>query len=347
LPTTVEVAGFNSHAWDGSRDPAAFRYVRSAAEYGSFCQPTHTCAGDRCSGNPLGQATVTYDGQYATFPVTETIDTSDPGTTGSAMTASLTTSATWYAEYGAIRTARDPSGLETSVALDNLGRPTRMFGPGCPEPKAQIEYHLGLPTSYVYTRTNEVCDGDAAGISGDVMEAYAWVDGLGRARAAVSEGSPTDGLDGILSGVQVFDAKGAVQRAYLPCEASFPPTARTSSPPGCTSVQRPASSGPARNLVRSREGDVMRTAEVVGGGRDGGEHHDDPDRVVRGRTGGVGALGAVARCAASNGGAGEDDPAAGRRGDGVVGIPAGWSAAAARAEVGASVHAKAPARPGR
>jgi len=135
LPAQVQVTGANPYAWDTARgDPAEFTYVRSAAVYGSFCQPVRTCAGDLCTGNPLGQAWVTYDPQYGAFPIAEAIDTSGPGTTGTTPSATLTTSATWYAEYGAIATATDPSGLTTSVTLDHLGRPTRMYGPGCAEP---------------------------------------------------------------------------------------------------------------------------------------------------------------------------------------------------------------------
>ncbi|MBI5488926.1 MAG: RHS repeat-associated core domain-containing protein [Deltaproteobacteria bacterium] len=152
----------------------------------------------------------------------------------------LSTSATWYAEFGVIHTATDPSGLTTAVELDNLGRSIRVYGPGCPEPKAAIEYHLGTPVSYVHTRTNETCEPSSAGaVSGDAMEAYAWVDGLGRGRAAVSEGSPSDGLAGILTGVQVFDSKGAVQRAYLPCDTTFPPVSGTTALPLCRSTARP------------------------------------------------------------------------------------------------------------
>ena len=134
---------------------------------------------------------MSYDSQYAAFPVSETIDTFDPGATGATATSSLSTSATWYAEYGAIATATDPSGLTTSVVLDDLGRPIRMYGPGCPEPKAAIEYHLGSPISYVRTVTNEGACGEGgtdevSGIGtgmGAVMQAFAWVDGS-RARAS-------------------------------------------------------------------------------------------------------------------------------------------------------------------
>lgn len=241
LPSKVEVAGSSAYAWDNfparvGGDPPTFRYVRSSARYGRFCQPNQTCTGAECGAATgiLGQAWVTYDDEYAVFPVRETIDVSHPGHDGPqpAIRADgtgsvLSTSATWYAEYGAIHTATDPSGLTTSVALDNLGRPVRMYGPGCAEPKAAIEYHLGSPLSYVHTVTNEGECGEggtdeSGGIGagmGAVMQAFAWVDGMGRARGAVSEGSSTDGLSGgnwIRSGIQTFDAKGAVQRAYLP-----------------------------------------------------------------------------------------------------------------------------------
>jgi RHS repeat-associated protein len=256
LPSAVRVAGSNPDTWDSATDPptdpeGTFELVRSNVIYDEarFCQPIQTCSGGLCGVAPLGQAWVKYDDQYAAFPTHETIDVSSPGNTAYDAPAAdrpvtsfsgdgrafLVTRATWYAEYGAIATATDPSGLTTSVVLDNLGRPVRMYRPGCGEPAAEIAYHLGSPVSYVHTRTNETCQSDStAAITGDAMEAYAYVDGMGRARGAISEGSATDLLPGILSGVQAFDAKGALQRAYLPCTTAFPPPVYVTAVPGCS-----------------------------------------------------------------------------------------------------------------
>ena len=113
-----------------------------------------------------------------------------------------------------------------------------MYGPGCAEPTADIDYQLGSPLSHVATRTNETCDsGSTTAVTAPYMEAFAWVDGMGRARGAVSEGSTTDGFEWILSGVQEFDAKGAVQRAYLLCPTDSVPS--TTARPLCRSTARP------------------------------------------------------------------------------------------------------------
>ncbi|MBI5500895.1 MAG: hypothetical protein HY907_11685 [Deltaproteobacteria bacterium] len=230
LPRFIYVAGSDPEHWNAP--DASLSYIRSEVEFdaGQFCQPDHTCAGGTCSA-PMGQAWVEYDTDYAASPVLETIDVSDPATTGPATgtradgsPATLTTSATWYAEYGAIRTATDPSGLVTEVLLDKLGRPTGMYRPGCGEPAAEIAYHLRSMLSYVNTRTNEDCESTARvdTIAGETLEAWAYVDGMGRSRAAIAEGDAEDGLEYIQSGVQSFDAKGAVRQAFLPSTARSP-----------------------------------------------------------------------------------------------------------------------------
>ncbi|MBI5489050.1 MAG: hypothetical protein HY905_17075 [Deltaproteobacteria bacterium] len=230
LPRFVYIVGSDPEHWNAP--DASLSYIRSEVEYDAdrFCQPHHTCAGGTCSA-PMGQAWLEYDADFAASPVQETIDVSGPSTTGptagvrsNGSPATLSTSATWFAEYGAIRTATDPSGLETTVLLDRLGRPTRMYRSGCGEPVAEIDYHLRAALSFVHTRTNEDCDstGRVDAIAGEALEAWAYVDGMGRSRTAIAEGDAEDGLDYIQSGVQSFDAKGAVRQAFLPSVARSP-----------------------------------------------------------------------------------------------------------------------------
>ena len=65
----------------------------------------------------------------------------------------------WHAQYdgrfGAITQFTTPNGAVTTVAYDALGRVTSIVSPGdsADKPTTAFEYHLGVPTSQVTTRS--------------------------------------------------------------------------------------------------------------------------------------------------------------------------------------------------
>ncbi len=186
-----------------------------------------SCAGHDLAGAEtfttacLRFGSVVYDTRYEQLATIESLRVR-PGTPGP--TSVLTYAGTWDRGLGAIRSSTDPNGLTTSVTYDGLGRLTSVVAPnvdGCSgaTPSTRIAYELTSspttqPISRVVTTTELDCDG-ALGEDGGALVSIAYVDGLGRARAALSTGEDASGArQWVRSGITTLDKKGTVRRTY-------------------------------------------------------------------------------------------------------------------------------------
>jgi len=199
----------------------------ASSTFDTWGQPTASCGGaDIAAGTQsclrLGQ--VTYDAAYQQLVVQEAT------ATGNSAVPLLTTTATWDRGLGMLRTATDPNGNVSEVSVDGLGRLTSTVAPavtGCEGtrvPSVRIAYALtanpaSQPLSRVTTTTLLSCG--SYNHSDSQIIAHAYVDGLGRPRASLSEGD-TDyqSFDEAvahrfrLSRRQLFSRKGQVRLSY-------------------------------------------------------------------------------------------------------------------------------------
>lgn len=154
---------------------------------------------------------VDYDPEFAQLATAEHLQV------GPGASDVLTYSGEWDRGLGAITNSTDPNGLTTSVTYDGLGRLTSVTPPavgGCTPglPTTTIQYELTSnpttqPLSRVITTTALDCNDPSA-----KLESIAYVDGLGRARAALSTGD--DNHAWVRSGITTLDKKGTVRRTY-------------------------------------------------------------------------------------------------------------------------------------
>ena len=203
--------------------PSTRTEIASVA-YDAWGQPVAQCAGgDLGSGasfttpplDCLRFGTVTRDAPFGQLAETET------AWVGRTAGATLTTSGTWNRGLALLLSATAPNGETSAMHYDGFGRPVAAVPPpveGCAEglPTTLIRYELtpsptAQPLSRVLTTTiirTASCGADHP------IEGIAYVDGLGRPRAALATGD--DGHAWVRSGITTFDQKGTVRRTYQP-----------------------------------------------------------------------------------------------------------------------------------
>ncbi len=126
---------------------------------------------------------------------------------------------TWDRGLGAIQNAADPNGLTSTVSYDGLGRLTSVTPPavaGCPAdsiPTTRIAYHLTTdPVAQPLSRVVSTTELDCTALGADTLVSVAYVDGLGRARAALATNG--SGSAWVRSGIATLDKKGSTRRTY-------------------------------------------------------------------------------------------------------------------------------------
>jgi len=222
---------------------------RSSSRVDAWGQPTAQCGGGEIETAPeacLRLATLRYDSGYAQLVEEEA--TAIEVAAGTPQF--LTTSASWDRGLAVLLAARDPNGQRTEVIYDGLGRLTAMVLPpvsGCEGtrvPSMRISYDLTAdpatrPMSRVTMTTLLSCANYS--LPDSQIVAHAYVDGLGRPRAALAEGESDDAAyeDGrphpfVLSGRQIFTKKGQARLNYQPSFFDGSPSDYTAV------IQRPA-----------------------------------------------------------------------------------------------------------
>jgi RHS repeat-associated protein len=196
--------------------------VTARTAYDAAGNPVLTwAAGNRCSA-------VQYDDDYLQLPMVERVHLGDvqpltvEGQTFACGEDHLSALASYDRGLQAVRTVLDVNLGMTQVDYDPLGRMKAMWaphphGPGLSaQPSLMVEYHLpdttNRPVSMLVSRTQDGADHDVAAYH----ESYAFVDGLGRTVATLSEADLTDdGFSWVVEGLTDYDAKGAARRKYL------------------------------------------------------------------------------------------------------------------------------------
>ncbi|HYQ45101.1 MAG TPA: SpvB/TcaC N-terminal domain-containing protein [Polyangiaceae bacterium] len=161
---------------------------------------------------------------YAEFPDMETIHTS--GGCESNGIAALSQVAVYDRGFSVPVGVLNMQLQNTAIEYDGLGRMTAIKLPkpddsaGGASDKASIKLSYVLPSAsnpvkYSVIRT-QTQDG-AALDEEQYLDSYRYVDGLGRTRLVLNEADPSAHDLGayVVSGVQLFDAKGAVSRKYM------------------------------------------------------------------------------------------------------------------------------------
>jgi RHS repeat-associated protein len=229
---TLEDAGTLDRADQGAPLPASRSsngvIITSRTEYDDFGNAIF-------SAGPNGQCgSVGFDEEFAQLPTQETVYVGTGGLmlpVGGELVSCgllpLQTAATYDRALQVVVQTTGPNGGVSRAEYDGFGRPQRAFRPMPDQPgivssiPARInEYHLtdetGLPVSHMVSRT---LDGDDT-TNDPYYTTHAFVDGLGRGVANLSEADPDtalgDGYPWVASGFADYDKKGAVRRAYVP-----------------------------------------------------------------------------------------------------------------------------------
>ena len=204
----------------------ALQIVESSTQYDAWGSPVATCASaDLHAAGPgdcLRYAEVDYEAVYAQLPEVERIaigrrhqQTFCAAT--SAPFCMIKTTATWDRGFGVLRTATDPNAQTTAVAYDGLARLTAVTPPrfddcsmmGVPVQTFQYDVALnGSPVSRITALQNH---GNSDCTAPAYIESVSYVDGLGRARVALTRRA--DG-EWERSGVTVFNARGTPNLAF-------------------------------------------------------------------------------------------------------------------------------------
>jgi RHS repeat-associated protein len=189
--------------------------------------------------------TIVYDSPFAQLPTTETVYVGPQS--GSCGSVALQAMAAYDRGLGVATDVQDIHNELTHVTYDGLGRLTSLYKPDpnqtstlSARPSLMVEYFLTTnpstqPYSLIHTQTQ---DGSDPAVN-SYRNAWAYVDGMGRAIVTLDQADPTagDGGDFVVNGLTDYDQRGAVQRAYLAwfysgSAASFPlniaPTTKSS-----------------------------------------------------------------------------------------------------------------------
>ena len=190
-------------------------FVSSNAYDGLGLLTQESGANDRCRDVSYGSDV------YAELATSETIHTNG----GCAGAATLSTAAAYDRGLGAPTQVVDMQLQPTSVVYDAFGRLSELYRPkpdaSATSATASVRVTYALPSaanpvkySVIHAETLDgTSDSDAS-----YLESYSYVDGLGRTVVSLAE-ADTNANDGgafVVSGIQFYDAKGAVARKYLP-----------------------------------------------------------------------------------------------------------------------------------
>ncbi|MEM9070445.1 MAG: SpvB/TcaC N-terminal domain-containing protein, partial [Myxococcota bacterium] len=192
----------------------------SSVRYDSWGNTLASCGGGDLAIDDsacLRYGEVEYDEAYALFPTTERTAVSREA---GAWTF-LASTAEWDQGLGKVVRSTDPNGLTSEVGYDGFGRTTFARSPssvgceGSTVPNVRVQYELTndpatQPVSLIRTITELSCDA----VGADTLVSVGYVDGAGRARAALSTGDEEH--EWVVGGHQVFDAKGSERRTYQP-----------------------------------------------------------------------------------------------------------------------------------
>jgi YD repeat-containing protein len=231
-----------SHATGATVAPAPDRassdgtLLLSAQAYDPFGNRVFTVASnERCRA-------VTPDSAYAELPVTETVYVGGLATEQTLTVAGLTaacggnglsSSATYDRGFQLPVRVVDLHGEVSAAEYDVFGRSTKLWKPDPNEigvtstqPAVKVSYYLPMdPTSQpfaaVLTQTQDGATPDVC----QYRDTWTYTDGMGRTIATVDQAdvSAGDGAPWIASGLPLYDAKGATERAYLPWFWAGPP----------------------------------------------------------------------------------------------------------------------------
>jgi RHS repeat-associated protein len=204
----------------------SLQLVESSSTYDAWGSPVATCASanlheaeiDDC----LRYAEVEYDLAYAQLPLVERIAVDRIAgqsfcATTTAPFCMVETSAEWDRGFGVLQKATDPNDQVTRVAYDGLARLTAVTPPDFSDcamtgvPVQTFQYDLvvdGLPVSRIKALQNygsQSCSAPA------YIESQSYVDGLGRARVALTR---RDTSSWERSGIVVFNARGAAHLGF-------------------------------------------------------------------------------------------------------------------------------------
>jgi len=244
----VYVSGSLGVSWDGEL-PAGSQalpddqpladdwYVTSKTVYDDFGNAVFTWSpGDRC-------AAVSYDNDFRQLPMQEHVYVLGPAiprqvesgtetlTFNCGADPPLTSQANYDRGLQAVVDVLDINGGLTMVEYDSLGRMKTMWAPNphtagaSTLPSLKVEYHLPEENSprlisMLVSHTQDGADHDTP----EYHDTYAYIDGLGRTVATLSEADhDDDGFDWVVEGLTDYDLKGAERRKYLAWPTDDPP----------------------------------------------------------------------------------------------------------------------------
>jgi RHS repeat-associated protein len=203
--------------------------LESTSRNDAWGQATEMCqGGDLALGSSscLRYGALRYDAAYNTFIDQESLATSRAGDTLSF----LRTTASWDEGLGVLESRVDPNGLTSEVYYDGLGRLTATILPnvadcaGSRVPTTRIFYNLTHdPAARPLSRVHTITELDCRRMGEDMLETFAYVDGLGRPRAMLSEGDddPEVWVDDrphnwLRTGIKRLSAKGQPVESWVP-----------------------------------------------------------------------------------------------------------------------------------
>ncbi|HVR19190.1 MAG TPA: toxin TcdB middle/N-terminal domain-containing protein, partial [Polyangiaceae bacterium] len=172
--------------------------------------------------HPVARCTnVSFDLDYAELPISETTFVGGVGSNGCG-TRALTTGAVYDRGFKTVTDVTDMTGQPARYAYDGFARLSSetFANPASPGtlaavPKLIFEYSLtadgnAQPFSLVRVRNQDGSNPNVA----SYRDIWAYIDGLGRKIAVLSQTDPAEGGDFTLGDLAQYDAKGAVVRSY-------------------------------------------------------------------------------------------------------------------------------------